>query len=176
VIRRLIGLAALAYLLGFIAFMLTLPRPAASGPTDGIVVLTGGAGRIDRGLTLLGAHQARRMLVSGVGRGTGVRALVRTYGNGALFACCVDLGRAAIDTRSNADETAQWVKRHGYRSVRLVTSDWHMPRARLELAQELGPGVTIVEDGVSSQPALGLLIMEYSKLIVRQVAIWLGRG
>jgi uncharacterized SAM-binding protein YcdF (DUF218 family) len=175
VIRRGLVLLALAYLLGFLAFMLTLPRAAAPGTTDSIVVLTGGAGRIDRGLALLGAHQARRMLVSGVGPVTGARALVRTYGGAPLFACCVDLGRAAVDTRSNADETARWVRQHGYRSVRLVTSDWHMPRARLELAHELGPDVTIVEDGVPSQPPLGLLIMEYSKLIVRQGALWLGR-
>jgi hypothetical protein len=60
VIRRIVGAAALLYLLGFAMFMLTLPGPAAPGATDAIVVLTGGKGRIDRGLALLGAHQAHR--------------------------------------------------------------------------------------------------------------------
>lgn len=175
-VRRTIAALVLLYVLGFGVFMLTIPQPAPPGRTDAIVVPTGGAGRIDRGLALLGAHQAKRMLVTGVGSKTGAPSLIRTYGQPALFACCVDLGRQAVDTRSNADETARWMKQHGYRSARLVTSNWHMRRARLELAHELGPAVTIVEDGVPSRPSFGVLVMEYSKLIVRQMALWLGRN
>jgi uncharacterized SAM-binding protein YcdF (DUF218 family) len=93
-----------------------------------------------------------------------------------LFACCVDLGHEAVDTRSNAKETAQWVKAHGYKSVRLVTSDWHMARAGMELNAALDSDVSIVSDGVTSEAPLGLLIVEYNKLLLRRVALWTGIG
>ena len=94
----------------------------------------------------------------------------------ALFDCCIDLGADAVDTRSNAEETARWVKVHRYRSVRLVTSDWHLPRARMELAAALGKDVAIRGDGVPSAPRLGTLINEYNKLILRRIALWMGYG
>ena len=94
----------------------------------------------------------------------------------ALFACCVDLGHEAVDTRSNAKETADWVKAHGYKSVRLVTSDWHLRRAQMELAAELGPQVVLLGDGVKGDPGAPLLFEEYNKLLVRRAALWLGIG
>jgi len=177
VIVRVLGFVALVWCLGFAAFMLLLPPPLAANTTDAIVVPTGGAGRIDRGIALLRAHQARRMLVTGVAPGVRAADLAREYRTPqSLFACCIDLGADAVDTRSNAEETAAWVKAHGYRSVRLVTSDWHVPRARMELAAAMGRGVTVLGDGVPSTPRLGTLVNEYNKLILRRVALWLGVG
>ena len=117
------------------------------------------------------------MLVTGVAPGVRPIDLAREYRTTpALFACCIDLGRQAVDTRSNAEETARWVRRHHYHSIRLVTSDWHMARARMELANALDPGVTIVDDGVKGEPDLRLLVAEYNKLLLRRVALWLGIG
>ena len=117
------------------------------------------------------------MLVTGVAPGVRPIDLARTYHTSPkLFACCIDLGADAVDTRSNAEETAAWVKTHGYRTVRLVTSDWHVPRARMELAAVLGPGVIVMGDGVPSTPRLGTLVNEYNKLLLRRVALWLGIG
>nr|WP_208402957.1 YdcF family protein [Sphingomonas japonica] len=150
------------------------PLPAAH-VTDAIVVPTGGPGRIDRGIALLQARAAKRMLVSGVAPAVRPIELAVTYSaSPALFACCIDLGQEAFDTRSNGDETALWVSEHGYRSVRLVTSDWHMARARLELTNALGPDVEVVADPVPTNARLETLISEYSKLIVRRVALLLG--
>jgi len=177
VIRRLIGVLALVWVLGFAVFMVLLPKPLEGVTTDAIVVPTGGPGRIDRGLALIKAHAARRMLVSGVGPGVRpIDLVLENKAEPALFACCVDLGREAVDTRSNADETAAWVRQHGYKSVRVVTSDWHVPRAKMELEHALGGGVTVVGDGVPSEPRLGLLLAEYHKLILRRIALWLGIG
>ena len=176
-IVRLFGLGALAWCLGFVAFMLMLPGPLAPNTTDAIVVPTGGAGRIDRGIALLQARQARRMLVTGVAPGVRPIDLAREYEVPVrLFSCCIDLGADAVDTRSNAEETAAWVKTHGYRTVRLVTSDWHVPRARMELAAAMGRQVQVLGDGVPSTPRLGTLVNEYNKLILRRVALWLGVG
>lgn len=176
-IVRLSGLVALAWCLGFALFMLVLPKPLEGNTTDAIVVPTGGAGRIDRGIALLQAGQARRMLVTGVAPGVRPIDLAREYRTpSALFACCIDLGADAVDTRSNGEETAAWVKTHGYRTVRLVTSDWHVPRARMELAAAMGDGVLVLGDGVPSSPRLGTLVNEYNKLLLRRVALWLGVG
>lgn len=176
-IRRLLGTLALLWVLGFALFMLLLPKPLDDRRTDAIVVLTGGPGRIDRGLDLLQRHAAQRMLVSGVAPEVRPRELAAAYRRSpALFACCIDLGREAVDTRSNADETAAWVRAHRYRSVRLVTSDWHMARARMELESAIGGDAAVLADGVPSTPRLALLLAEYNKLLVRRVALWLGVG
>jgi uncharacterized SAM-binding protein YcdF (DUF218 family) len=175
VIARLIGLVAVAWALGFAVFMLKLAAPAdPTLRTDAIVVPTGGPGRIPRGLALIEAGRAKRMLVTGVATGLRKADLVAANGHGTAIACCVDLGREAVDTRSNAEETGQWMREHGYKSVRLVTSDWHMARARMEVGAALDSDVTIVRDGVRVEQRLGLLVNEYNKLILRRIALWLG--
>ncbi|MEI9927854.1 MAG: YdcF family protein [Sphingomonas sp.] len=177
-IWRVVALIAIVWALGFAVFMMSLGQPVdPSRKTDAIVVLTGAPGRIDRGLALMRQGAAPRMLVSGVDPGVRPGELVARYPDAArLFACCIDLGREAIDTRSNAEETAAWVRRHGYRTVRLVTSDWHMPRARLELAHLLGGRVTLTGDPVRSSPPFGTLMREYHKYLVRSLALLIGIG
>lgn len=174
-ITRVVGVLAIAWCLGFAAFMLAMPKPLGRNTTDAIVVPTGGAGRIDRGIELLRAKQAKRMLVTGVAPGVRAADLAREYhASPALFACCIDLGSEAVDTRSNAEETAQWVRVHRYTSVRLVTSDWHVARARMELAATLPRHVVVLGDGVATNPRLPTLINEYNKLLLRRVALWTG--
>ena len=168
-------LVLLAWALGFAAFMLSLGKPLENRRTDAIVVLTGGSGRIERGLEILREGDARRMLVSGVDPDVKPRELAaRHKADRKLFTCCIDLGWQAVDTRSNADETAKWVARHKYKSVRLVTSDWHMPRARLELANALDSDVELLGDSVRTHPAFETLFREYHKYLVRRVALLLG--
>ena len=177
-ILRSILLLILVWCFGFALFMLTLPGRLDGNTTDALVVPTGGPGRIDRGLELMRDRQAKRMLVTGVGPGVRPVDLAREYGAPSrLLACCIDLGREAVDTRSNAEETARWVRARGYRTVRLVSSDWHLPRARMELGAALGDGVIVLGDGVpSASPRLGTLVNEYNKLLLRRVALWLGIG
>lgn len=174
-IRRLAAALALAWVLGFAAFAVLLPRPAGDRRTDAIVVPTGGQGRIPRGLALLQARRADRMLVTGVAREVRPHELALAQGAPpALFDCCVDLGHEAIDTRSNGEETARWLARRRYKSVRLVTTDWHMARARLELAHALPPGIEIVPDAVPSAASLSVLLREYDKYLLRRAAVFLG--
>lgn len=174
-IRRAFSVLLIAYVMGFVLFTLLLPDPLEGSTTDAIVVPTGGAGRIDRGLDLLRRHQARRMLVTGVGAGVRPADLAREYRvSPALFACCVDLGRDAVDTRSNAGETAAWLRAHGFTTVRLVTSDWHLPRASMELRAAVDARTVVLGDGVRSTPRLATLVNEYNKLLLRRVALWVG--
>ncbi len=174
-ISRAISFAALIYVLGYALFAVLLPRPADERQTDAIVVLTGGAKRIERGLALMEKRLAKRMLVSGVARTVRPEELAAQYqADEALFRCCVDLGRESVDTRSNAEEVARWMERHKFRTMRLVTTDWHMPRARFELSRRLGSEIAVVGDAVESNPSFGQLFTEYNKYLLRRSAVLVG--
>lgn len=174
-IRRLLSFIILVWTIGFVLFAGFLPRPAGEQKTDGIIVLTGGPNRIERGLAVLEKGEAKRMLVSGVNLTVRPRDfLIMFHVSPKLFACCVDLGQDAVDTRSNGEESAEWVKRHGYKSIRLITTDWHMRRARYELGQALPKNVTILSDAVRSEPDLRILLTEYHKYLLRRAAALFG--
>jgi uncharacterized SAM-binding protein YcdF (DUF218 family) len=175
VIRRLIILIFVGWLLGFAGFASTLPSPAPQTPTDAIVVLTGGTGRTQQGLSLLAAGLGKRLLISGVESSVGPHqfALAQKVPE-RLVRCCVDLGKKAFDTTTNAQETADWVKARNYRSIRLVTNDWHMPRARFEAQRVIGADVKVVPDAVKSDIGLFELFTEYNKYLLRRAAVLLG--
>jgi uncharacterized SAM-binding protein YcdF (DUF218 family) len=172
---RLLSALLLAWALGFALFASTLPRPADDRATDGIVVLTGGPGRVQRGVALLQAKRAKRMLISGVDRQVRPVELAAINGFPANLLSRIDLGRESVDTRSNADEAAQWTTSYRFRTIRLVTTDWHMRRARLELAQQMPADVTIVTDAIPSTPDLVALLREYNKYLLRRGATLIGR-
>jgi uncharacterized SAM-binding protein YcdF (DUF218 family) len=174
-IRRVLSILVLTYAIGFAWFAVALPQPAGSRKTDAIVVLTGGGGRIGRGLEALTKGWARQMLVSGVDREVRPHEFALQYKVPArLMQCCVTLGFESVDTRSNADETARWIARNRIKSVRLVTTDWHMRRAAYELQRSVPGDVTIVRDAVPSRPRLSALFLEYHKLIARRLAVLWG--
>lgn len=169
-IRRLLSVVLLAWILGFAWFALTLPLPLPPGPasrTDAIVVLTGGPGRIERGLDRLAAGEAERLFISGVGPDVTKDDLsVRHPAAASLMDCCVALGFEAADTRGNADEVARWLRLRGYRTVRLVTTDWHMRRAMFEMRRALPSTIVIRPDAVRSRPELATLWREYHKYLL----------
>ncbi len=167
---------ALAWLAGFVWFVLSLPEPAPVAlRTDGIVVLTGGPGRIGRGVELLQAGSAKRLLISGVA--PSVRPIELAVGMDIpprLFDCCIDLGKRAADTRGNGAEIAEWVAANDYRSIRLVTSQFHMARAVAEARARTGDAVTIVSDPIPDRLTPRALAVEYSKFIVRRALLLTG--
>lgn len=170
-IRRALGAFFVIWALGFFWFAVFLPGPAGDETTDAIVVPTGGEGRIARGLDLLRHGQARQLLVSGVDGNVKPREFAAEYDvDQKLMKCCITLGFAALDTRGNAAETAAWVGERNVASLRLVTTDWHMRRAALELSSEMPGDVVIVEDAVPSKPSLRILFLEYNKLIAAFLA------
>jgi uncharacterized SAM-binding protein YcdF (DUF218 family) len=174
-IKRIAAFIVLFWVLGFIWFALFLPQPAALQKTDGVVVLTGGAGRIDRGLAVMEKGAARRMLISGVDLDVKPPELAAQYHRSmTLFNCCIDLGFRALDTRSNGLETARWVARNRIKTLRLVTHDWHMRRARLELNLALPGGVTVINDAVPTEPSFVILFTEYNKYWLRGLAALIG--
>lgn len=148
-IRRLLWLAALGgivWLGGLLVFANALPRaePEATGRTDAIVVLTGGSERLASGFDLLRRDLGGKLFISGVYRGVDVRELLRMSRQSPDdIECCIVLGYTADDTEGNAVETAQWMRAEGFRSLRLVTANYHMPRSLVEFRRSL-PDAEIV--------------------------------
>lgn len=124
-----------AGLLEFADRIARLTPPGEPPRADAIVVLTGGSDlRLEAATRLLEAGKGRRLLVSGVNRRATRQDLWSLTGAAKpLFDCCIDLGFTAADTLGNARETAEWARSLGYRSLILVTADYHMPRALMEL-------------------------------------------
>jgi uncharacterized SAM-binding protein YcdF (DUF218 family) len=170
VLRRFASFIVIAWALGFVWFAAILPQPIGAGRSDAAIVLTGGEGRIPRALEVLGKGWVRRVLIAGVDSEVRPRELAAEYDvSRVTMKCCVAIEQVSVDTRSNAREAANWIAANKVRSVRLVTSDWHMRRAAWELAQA-APGIEIVRDAVKTRPSLRILFVEYHKLIARRVA------
>jgi len=170
-IRRLLSVIVLAWAIGFLWFVVVIPQPTDGMVSDAVIVPTGGAGRIARGLEVLDRGLAAKLLVSGVDPEVRPGEFAAEFGVAPQqMECCVTLGFAAVDTRSNAAETAKWVAQNEVRSLRLVTTDWHMRRAAGEIERTLPDHVTIIRDAVTSQPDFGTLFLEYHKLIASRAA------
>lgn len=171
-------LLALAWCIGFALFAWRATQPPGPAPqADGVVVLTGGAGRIETALSLLTSHRARLMLISGVTPGLDLDALMRACGlrlpAGAGLEERIALGHVATTTFGNAIETAAWAHANGLHSLIVVTAGYHMQRALAEIGAAL-PDTTLLPYPVlppallrpGSLGTLRLLVSEYDKWLL----------
>ncbi|WP_342210670.1 YdcF family protein [Azospirillum palustre] len=181
VIAGMLVLAAV-WLGGLFWYAADVPRSSPGGadaerPTDAIVVLTGGSHRLGTGLELLAAGRARKLFVSGVYDGVDVQELLKLSRRSPTeLECCITLGYSADSTIGNAYETADWMRDQGFRSLRLVTANYHMRRSLLELSMAM-PDVELVPHPVVAPTVhlddwwmwpgtANLLVNEYNKLLV----------
>mgnify|MGYP001050386273 CR=1 FL=1 len=180
---RRAGLVALAAMVlfagGLWLFARAIDGSAAVLPerADGIVVLTGGPDRIGDGVELLASGRARRMLITGVRKGVSLETLGKPMPQfRQVMACCADLEYTAQNTVGNAIAARMWMRRNGYHSLIVVTSNFHMPRALIEFRRAM-PGVTLYSHPVNSDrvsvenwwrdgPVARLVILEYGKFVV----------
>ena len=174
-----LSVAALAG--GFLRFVTELEEEGAPPPrSDAIVALTGGSERISDAVDLLAGGRADRLLITGVNRATSPERLANTLPqHRELFDCCIDMDYQARNTVGNAVETRRWAESRHVRSLIVVTSSYHMPRALIELQRAM-PGVTLrphsvtpdkVADGGGWRNLLGarILATEYGKFLAAYV-------
>ncbi len=148
VLERIFWVAAMAlivaYFAGFAAFVTGLPGSAPSSVrADAIVTLTGGEDRLDKAVALFERGVGRRLLITGVHPFMTKDRLRRLVHGGRRFDCCADLGFSATNTHGNAVESAAWVRAHGYRSLVIVTANYHMPRSLAEFSTAM-PGIRLI--------------------------------
>ncbi|MEO7564008.1 MAG: YdcF family protein [Sphingomicrobium sp.] len=174
-IARAAALLLLIYAIGFMLFAFTLGEPAPAGldRADSAVVLTGGPERIEHSIEVLRGGRVKRVLIAGADPVVTKKDIARRLGgDDRLIKCCVDLGSESVDTRSNAEEAGRWLAKNGFKSVLLITSDWHMRRAYYEFDKVLGGKYQLSTDAVRSAPGFLILFGEYNKYVLRRLAVW----
>lgn len=151
--RRRTSFAVIAFVIVVVAFAAGFFSYAAKVQTvnepfdrsaDGIVALTGGPDRIADAVELLATGHGKRLLITGVNPTTRMEELARLMPRfEKMFTCCIDLDRSALNTIGNAVETRRWAQERNFRSLIVVTSRFHMPRALAELEHQL-PDVELI--------------------------------
>lgn len=188
-IRRLLiygGLSLLAaWCLGFVYFAhcINSYEIDKTAKTDAIIVLTGGRNRISEGIKLLNDNLADKLFISGVPENISIRQIEKQAGIAAEDETKIELGRKAKNTIENAIETEEWIKKNDIKSIRLVTSSYHIPRSLQEFIIYVTKGNDleviinpIYSPNVSlkwwkSWGTFRLLVMEYNKFLV----VYIGR-
>ncbi|WP_024506003.1 YdcF family protein [Bradyrhizobium sp. ARR65] len=185
-IVAVLGLAVVGVAAGFGGFLAQL-RGAEIAPdhkADGIVVLTGGSSRVSDAMELLAAGYGKRLLISGVHPSSGANDISRSLPEGQSYlGCCVDLDRSAVNTRSNAAEARRWAHERGFKSLIVVTSNYHMPRAIVELSHAM-PDIELIPFAVvgdkwreepwwSGGATLRLVLSEYVKYLAAELRVCL---
>lgn len=164
---------------GFVAFAEQVARLEASAArdADGVVVVTGGADRIAVGAQLIDRARTKRLLISGVNdKATREEMLISNPSLRPLESCCLDLGYRARNTIGNALEARDWAARLDFKSLILVTSASHMPRALAEFANAM-PSTTILAHAAGGDKAdtppwwtdatvFRVLVNEYVKYLI----------
>jgi uncharacterized SAM-binding protein YcdF (DUF218 family) len=179
IIIGLVVVLPLLWLTGLFLFVGSLPEPRVNfdRQADAIVVLTGGDGRVRAGFDLLENKNAKQMFISGVYRGVEVNELIALARKAPKeLACCVTLGYQADDTIGNAYETAEWMHARGYRAMILVTSNYHIERAVMEMRMRLPdekivaypvkPSFTHEGHWLMDRKTAFLLLGEYNKYLL----------
>lgn len=166
---------------GFVTFSmisLTSSPQDMNVTTDAIVIFTGGYNRVDQGLILFANGKASHLFISGVHPDVTQNDIKRRWaGETALPPCCLEVGKNANTTVENARETAAWAEKNDITSIRLVTSNYHMARAKLELSKAMKEvdiiPHPIVQDNLDTaeRKIWDFLFSEYHKFLLRSVQL-----
>jgi len=166
---------------GLFWFFEQIPLMQAETPkADAIVILTGGKGRLEYSLRLLTQGKGEALFISGVGDINSFDVLLKQFPQDlqdqvhALPASAIEMGRDAENTIGNAQETERWANNHHIKTLLVVTSNYHMPRALLEFG-EIMPDVTLVPAPLLVQGGFDwqLLLSEYHKYLAAKSRHWL---
>ena len=146
---------------------------------DGIVVLTGDQYRIAKGIELLKNYPDKKLLISGVNKNINAIDIMKKFPNYKnFFECCIDIGKDAKNTFENIIETFKWMKSNEFTSIIIVTSDYHVPRVKLEINRFIDNQEIFYEvvknDETDSILRLKKITLEYIKYIRTFLSIKIG--
>jgi len=182
-LRKILVLLLAGYIGGMFWYAEKIPsQPSAyASPTDAIIVLTGGGRRLGKGFKLLREGKGKELLITGVGKGVTLSDLLAQQNvealEDALDAGAISLDYAAISTATNAKAANAWMKKKGFKTARLVTANYHMPRALLEFGMAM-PAIEFHPEPVfpdkefqinkwyMNANSIKLLALEYMKYVV----------
>ena len=174
VLLWLAGLAAFNYHIRHI-------RIDKTTKTDAIIALTGGSNRIKEAVEMLNQGFSDVLFISGVEKGVTLKQIAAAQ----HFKISPDkkliIGQASTNTVENAQETMEWIKENNIKSIRLVTSNYHLPRSLLEFKAK-NDGVVIVanpvfsgkvvEDWWKNTGTFMLTASEYTKFLMVYAKYW----
>ena len=142
--------------------------------TDAIIALTGGRNRISEALKLFEKGLSHKMFISGVGKDISLNDIRQALHINLNKNKHIDIGHKASNTVENAIETHEWITKNNIKSIRLVTSNYHIARSLLEF-QEYNPNLKIILHPVYSENiekkwwtswrTFSLIFKEYNKLL-----------
>ena len=100
---------------------------------QGIAILTGGKGRIAKGINLFKASPNSLLLISGVDKNISTNEVIpeELLKNKKVF-----LDRESETTLDNAEQIINWAYNNNLVNVSIITSDYHMPRSILILEKK----------------------------------------
>ena len=147
---------------------------------DSIVVLTGDKFRISKGMEILSNGIGEKLLLSGVNKNIkiiNIKNEFPKYKN--YFDCCVDIDNISSNTFENSRETFLWVEKNKYISVLVVSSDYHMPRVKLEFERFFETGNTYYHpvnsnNDVNAIGKIKKLFFEYVKYMRTYISLAVG--
>tara|TARA_B100000945_G_scaffold317250_1_gene319704 strand:- start:65 stop:637 length:573 start_codon:yes stop_codon:yes gene_type:complete len=160
----------------FFSFLEKIPKVENNSyiSSDAIIVLTGGSGRITKGLFLLEKGVSDKLFISGVNPNFDIKDIKTELDPNKK----IILGREALNTSGNAIEVSKWIKEEKITNIGLVTSSYHMPRSLLEINYTL-PQLEVISHPVlpkrnksdfgSKQLGFIILAEEYFKFLIARI-------
>lgn len=147
---------------------------------DSIVVLTGDKFRISKGMEILSNGIGEKLLLSGVNKNIkiiNIKNEFPKYKN--YFDCCVDIDNISSNTFENSREAFLWLEQNKYISVLVVSSDYHMPRVKLEFERFFETGNTYYHpvnsnNDVNAIGKIKKLFFEYVKYMRTYISLAVG--
>lgn len=163
-----------SWVTGFAYFINQLPKQldeSVLNDVNGIVVLTGGAGRVPAGIELIQQKFLKPILVTGVNSKVTQETLLSPYNLSGQQLGFVELDYSALTTRQNIAEAKRWAGKKGLNKILLVTSYYHMPRS-LMLAHQIADDIQVMPYPVFSKTeGLSFVVREYHKYLLAQAQL-----
>ena len=144
--------------------------PKKNSEQVGIVVLTGGKQRIEKGVDLLLKGYGKKLFISGVFMPSEIEIKFKNEKEkNELFKCCVFFGDKARNTPENSYEVQKWLDENNeIKSIILVSSYYHLPRSMMIFKKKIQSNIEILPMPAVSKNNITDQLFFHTKLIVSE--------